>query len=155
MIQILSRYKKTYIGVIKDYLVKKIHQEQTLIQEDMEKIREYQNDTNRMKRELEELRTTGIEFKETTCSLCNGPLEPPTVHFTCRHSYHKKCLINLTECYKCSKVNREIIQRKKMYEASATQHEQFFKQLKESGADGFSVVSEYFGRGIFKSTNVS
>lgn len=121
----------------------------------MDKLREYQSDTLRMRRELEELRTTGLEFKETTCSLCNGTLEPPTVHFTCRHSYHKKCLINLTECYKCARMHKEIIQRKKMYEISASQHEQYFKQLKDSGVDGFSVVSEYFGRGIFKKPHVS
>lgn len=34
-----------------------------------------------------------------------------------------------------------------MVAENAGQHDQFFKQL-ENASDGFSIVSEYFGRGV-------
>lgn len=125
-----------------------------MIAEDLEKIKEIQNNTAQMKKELEELRTSAKIFQQTTCSLCNNPLDLPAIHFMCLHSYHPRCLVDLDECPKCSQKSREVLQRKKMYEESANQHEQFFKQLKNSGADGFNLVAEYFGRGIFKPLNV-
>lgn len=40
------------------------------------------------------------------------------------------------------------MERRHKLEKSVEHHEQFFHQL-ESEGDGFSVVSEYFGRGLF------
>ena len=137
------------MGVIKDYLTKKLQQEQMLITEDLDKIKETQTETAQMRKEVEELRTSAKIFQLNTCSLCNSPLDLPAVHFMCYHSYHQRCLVDLDECPQCSKKHREVLQRIKKYEESSDQHEMFFKQLKNSAADGFSVVAEYFGRGLY------
>jgi vacuolar protein sorting-associated protein 11 len=148
VIQILS--KKTQIGAIKEYLIKKLQQENRLIQSDLEKINENKQETAKMRNEVKLLKTTAKVFQLPACSLCGHPLDLPAVHFMCAHSYHQRCLNDVDECLKCIKKNREVLEMKKMFEESSDQHEDFFLQLKKQ-KDGFSVVSDYFGRGIFKS----
>lgn len=150
VIQILSK-QKTSLGVIKDYLAVKLKSEQLVINEDLEKIKEHQTETNRMRAEIEQLKTSAKIFQLAACSFCNNTLELPAVHFMCGHSFHQRCLNDLDECSQCQKKNKEILQLKKRFEESLDQHELFFKELKRKPNEGFSVVSEYFGRGIFKS----
>eukprot|EP01080_Neovahlkampfia_damariscottae_P000627 gene627-8131_t len=150
VIQILS--KKTQIGTIKEYLIKKLQQENTVIQSDIEKINENKQETEKMRSEIHELKTTAKIFQLPACSLCGRPLELPAVHFMCVHSYHQRCLNDIDECPICINKNREVLEMKKMFEESSDQHEEFFLQLKKQKENGFSVVSDYFGRGIFKSS---
>lgn len=155
VVQILSKQSsKTKLSTIRDFLTTKIAQEQILMKEDEEKIREYQTDTKNMKKEVFTLRTSAKIFQLTTCSYCGQQLDLPAVHFMCGHSYHQRCCSTNIEmddgesCPKCHKKNLEILQRKQKYEESSDQHEQFFKQLNKN-ADGFSVVAEYLGRNMF------
>jgi vacuolar protein sorting-associated protein 11 len=128
-----------------------------LIEEDMKKIKEDQTDTMRMKKEIELLKSSAKIFQLTNCSHCGNVLDLPSYHFMCGHSYHQKCLNETddsSKCLKCSKKNKEILQIKKKITESSNQHESFFKQIKSTkSSDGFSVVSDYFGRGIFDQIN--
>jgi hypothetical protein len=45
-----------------------------------------------------------------------------------------------------------VLEMKASFERQTDLHDQFFKQL-ESAPDGFSVVSEYYGRGILHSAD--
>lgn len=156
VVQLLSKHRRTQLGTIKDYLVRKFQQEQQLISKDLQVIKEYQQESEKMRQEIHELQTSAKLFQLTTCSLCNSQLELPAVHFMCGHSYHGRCLIDTEmECPICMKKNREILATKRRFEESSMQHEQFFKQLTDKKTDGFSVVSEYLGRGIFKPLSVS
>ncbi|KAL9645481.1 hypothetical protein ABK040_000755 [Willaertia magna] len=150
VVQILGKNEKTKLYTIKDYLISKIQKEEELMKEDLEKIKEYQNETNTMRDEIYNLQTSAKLFQLTTCTFCNSPLDLPAVHFMCGHSYHQRCLLvgNESECRVCSDKHREIIQRKIMFEKSSDQHDTFFKQLDSKKFDGFTVVSDYFGRGI-------
>jgi hypothetical protein len=155
VVQILSKHPKTKLGNIKDYLSNKLQQDQLMIKEDVERIKEFQMETRKMRKEVHSLRTSAKIFQLTTCSRCGAQLDLPAVHFMCGHSYHQRCLPDQEECPLCSKKNRDILQHKKKFDESSDQHEIFFKQLNKKSSDGFSVVAEYFGRGIFNQTNAA
>ena len=89
-------------------------------------------------------------FSDTTCSVCQQRLELPAVHFMCGHSFHQGCLERLDteqDCAVCSGDNRKVMERKHALEKSVDSQEKFFSALAEG--DGFQVVAEYFGRGLF------
>ncbi|GAM20486.1 hypothetical protein SAMD00019534_036610 [Acytostelium subglobosum LB1] len=116
VIQILAQNKATTLGVIKDYISRKLSQETQLIDKDYSLIKQFRDETDKMRNEINELRT--------------------------------KCLgENERECPVCAPGNKRHLEIKRSQQESAGQHDQFFKQL-ESSVDGFSTVSEYFGRGI-------
>lgn len=153
VVQILSKGQKIKIKTIKSYLSNKLQQEQRLIQNDMAEIKEFQQETNKMREELHQLRTEAKIFQLMTCSLCKRSIELPAIHFLCGHSYHSSCLPDSDECYVCSKQNSDFLNRKKSIEAGANNHEAFFKQLGKRAQDGFDTVSDYFGRAIFPVLN--
>jgi len=150
VVQILSKHPKTKLGNIKEYLSNKLQQDQMMIKEDVDKIKDYQQGTRKMRKEVHALKTSAKIFQSTTCQRCNTQLDLPAVHFMCQHSFHARCLPDQDDCPQCAKQNRDILQHKKKYDENGPeQQEAFFKQLGKKNADGFSVVAEYFGRGIF------
>lgn len=149
VIQILSK-KKTTLGTLKEYLTKRLGQEQSQINEDLEHIKINQDETGKMRSELEQLKTTAKIFQVATCTYCSSQLDLPSVHFMCGHSFHQRCLTDVDDCSACSKKHRDIAEKKSKYDEGTGNHEAFFTQLKNNQNNGFFVVSEYFGRGIFK-----
>ncbi|KAL6049387.1 Vacuolar protein sorting-associated protein 11 [Balamuthia mandrillaris] len=155
VIQILSQKSTTTLSVVKDYIVQRLQQQNQLIAEDQRLIRMYSDETDKMRREMHELKTGAKIFQEKKCTGCTGPLDLPSIHFLCMHSFHQRCLgENEKECPVCAPNNRKISEIKKALEENAGQHDQFFKQL-EGSADGFQTVAEYFGRGIFSPAGAS
>lgn len=47
----------------------------------------------------------------------------------------------------CAPANRHVLDVKRTLEANVNDHDTFFQLLRNSD-DGFSVIAEYFGRGI-------
>eukprot|EP01107_Rhizomastix_libera_P003647 TRINITY_DN1629_c0_g1_i1.p1 TRINITY_DN1629_c0_g1~~TRINITY_DN1629_c0_g1_i1.p1 ORF type:complete len:988 (+),score=293.25 TRINITY_DN1629_c0_g1_i1:3-2966(+) len=146
--QILAQKPSSTLGIVKDFLVKRLEQEKTLCEEDERAIRNSREDTEKMKREIQDLTTGARIFQLNKCSLCHQQLDLPAVHFLCLHSFHQRCLGENEECPECTPVNRQTLDRARAQEADAVKHEQFMRHL-ESSNDGFSVIAEYFGRGIF------
>jgi len=152
VIQILAQKQTTTLSVIKDYITKRLQAENQAITEDLRSIRNYSDETEKMRHEIHELRTSAKIFQQSKCTVCQSALDLPAVHFLCNHSFHQRCLgENERECPICQSTNRKILEIKRSLTENAGQHDQFFKQL-ENASDGFSVVSEYFGRGIFNPT---
>ncbi|PIK39430.1 putative vacuolar protein sorting-associated protein 11-like [Apostichopus japonicus] len=91
-------------------------------------------------------------FQVSKCSVCSHPLELPSVHFLCQHSYHQSCFEsyadNDQECPACLPENRKVLDIIKAQEQNKDLDEEFHRQL-ENAQDGFSVVADYFGRGVF------
>mmetsp|Transcript_13018 Transcript_13018/g.27523 ORF Transcript_13018/g.27523 Transcript_13018/m.27523 type:complete len:173 (-) Transcript_13018:206-724(-) len=120
-----------------------------LLEEDRSAIRKYQEETTRMRAEVAELRTSARIFQHSRCTACTAALDLPAVHFMCMHSFHARCLGDQErDCPKCQAENRTVLEIKRSLESSLSDHDKFFQQL-ESSEDGFSVVADYFGRGIF------
>nr|CAB3267620.1 vacuolar protein sorting-associated protein 11 homolog [Phallusia mammillata] len=156
VIQLLSRNPSTTLSVVKDYILRRIRQESDEIKKYERSIEEHRETTEKMKKNIEALKTSATIFQETKCSLCTHDLELPAVHFLCQHAYHQHCFEsyaeNDDECPVCAGPNRKIMESLKEQEqtlsSSLALNEQFLSQLKRS-SDGFSVIADFFSKGVF------
>jgi len=148
VLKILKQKQTATLGLIKKYIVRRLTDDQEQINVIHQQIKDNTRNTQDMKDEIKGLRTTARIFKINKCSQCQQPLDLPAVHFLCMHSYHAGCMGEEDECWLCADENRHVLEIKRSLEANVGQHDQFFKQLKESH-DGFATAAEYFGRGVF------
>lgn len=149
LVQILAQNPKTPLAVVKDYITRHLQEERDTISSDQKIINELRVETQQMRQEIHKLQTQAKVFSDTSCSACSQKLDLPAMHFLCGHSFHQECVIdNELECPLCADKNRKVMERRHKLEKSVEHHEQFFHQL-ESEGDGFGIVSEYFGRGLF------
>lgn len=152
VVSTLSSCPTATLGVVRDYLMRTLETEEGAMAEDKKMIEQYRTDTARIRGKIDELNSSVTIFQSTKCSACNHPLELPTVHFLCQHGYHQHCFQSFSEsdkeCPACHQENKKILDIIKSQEAGRNQHDQFHAQL-EKAEDGFSIVAEYFGRGMF------
>lgn len=153
VLQTLSRNPCLTLSVIKDYIARKLEQESKLIEEDRRFIEKYQEETLAMRKEIQDLRTNARIFQLSKCTACTFTLDLPAVHFMCMHSFHQRCLgDNEKECPECAPEYRSVLEMKRNLEQNSKDQDQFFQQVKSS-KDGFSVIAEYFGKGIISKTS--
>lgn len=153
VLQTLSSNPCLSLSVIKDYIARKLEHESKLIEEDRRMIDKYQEETSTMRKEIQDLRTNARIFQLSKCSFCTFTLELPAVHFMCMHSFHQRCLgDNEKECPECAPEYRSVLEMKRSLEQNSKNQDLFFKQVKSS-KDGFSVIAEYFGKGIISKTS--
>lgn len=113
-----------------------------------------QDETSAMRREIQDLKTNARIFQLSKCTACTFTLDLPAVHFMCMHSFHQRCLgDNEKECPECAPEYRAVFEMKRSLEQDSKNHEQFFQHVRNS-KDGFSVIAEYFGKGIISKTNI-
>ncbi|XP_008278304.1 vacuolar protein sorting-associated protein 11 homolog [Stegastes partitus] len=140
------------LSVIKEYLINKLQRESQQIEDDERKIRQYREETAHLRSEIQELKTSAKIFQKTKCNMCNSPLELPSVHFLCSHSFHQHCFESYAEseaeCPTCTPENRKVMDMLRAQDQKRDLHDHFNRQLRSSN-DGFSVVADYFGRGVF------
>ncbi|CAA7024237.1 unnamed protein product [Microthlaspi erraticum] len=153
VLQTLAKNPCLTLSVIKDYIARKLEQESKIIEEDRRAVEKYQETTKNMRKEIEEHRTTARIFQLSKCTTCSFTLDIPAVHFMCLHSFHQRCLgDNENECPECAPEYRSVMEMKRSLEQNSKDQDLFFKQVKSS-KDGFSVIAEYFGKGIISKTN--
>lgn len=152
VIETLAHNSTTTLGVVKDYVIKRLQQENEQIAKDERMIRKYREDTDKMRTQIEELKSCAKIFQSSKCMICSRPLELPAVHFLCGDSFHQACFESYAEseneCPVCTPENRKVMDIIRAQENNTRLHEQFNKQL-EKAPDGFAVVADYFGRGVF------
>ncbi|XP_069106820.1 vacuolar protein sorting-associated protein 11 homolog isoform X1 [Argopecten irradians] len=158
VIQSLAHNSTATLSVVKDYIIRRLQLENDQIAEDERLIKQYREDTEKKRAQIEEMKTTAKIFQASKCNICNHPLELPSVHFLCEpHSYHQHCFENYaendSECPVCAPENRKIMDIIRAQEQSKDLHEFFHNQLERS-QDGFSVVADYFGRGVFNKVTI-
>ena len=113
-----------------------------------------QEETLAMRKEIQDLRTNARIFQLSKCTACTFTLDLPAVHFMCMHSFHLRCLgDNEKECPECAPDYRSVLEMKRSLEQNSKYQDQFFQQVKSS-KDGFSVIAEYFGKGIISKTRI-
>ncbi|KAG0332221.1 hypothetical protein BG000_010237 [Podila horticola] len=146
VVQALSQTSVATIGMIKNYIGRRIEAERKERIEDQKQIQSYRQESEKKRREIDDLKTTARIFQVTKCSACGGSLDLPSVHFLCRHSYHQRCLSDAAdrECPKCMVEQRTVADIRRMQEANAERHDLFLSEL-EDADDGFEVVAKYFG----------
>ncbi|KAL7981664.1 hypothetical protein Chor_005752 [Crotalus horridus] len=152
VVQTLAHNSTATLSVIKDYLISKLQRQSCQIEQDEQKIQKYREETKRIRQDIEELKTSPKIFQKTKCSICTSALELPSVHFLCGHSFHQHCFESYSEsgseCPTCLPENRKVMDMIRAQEQKRDLHDQFQHQLKYSN-DSFSVVADYFGRGVF------
>lgn len=88
------------------------------------------------------------------CSACGHPLEHPSVHFLCQHSYHQTCFQSYSdseaECPACHSENKKVLEILRSQEKRRGREDEFRHQM-ETSEDKFKVVAEYMGLGVFGS----
>lgn len=62
--------------------------EDEVITREQELATKYRSESEKMKSDIEALRLSPATFQSSRCAACARPLELPTVHFLCQHSYH-------------------------------------------------------------------
>ncbi|XP_034943521.1 vacuolar protein sorting-associated protein 11 homolog [Chelonus insularis] len=153
VIDALSTSLTCTLGDVRSYLnsVLKSEHEQTL--QDAESVNKYRKDTEKLREQISEIKNSTIIFQGSRCSACHHQLELPSIHFMCQHSYHQHCFQsfseNETECPACLPNNKTLLDIIKAQEQSRDLHETFHSLL-DRAEDPFSLVAEYFGRGVFK-----
>lgn len=153
VLQTLSKNPCLTLAVVKDYIARKLEQESKLIEEDRRSIEKYQEDTSMMRKEIQDLRTNARIFQLSKCTACTFTLDLPAVHFMCMHSFHQRCLgDNEKECPECAPEYRSVLEMKRSLEQNAKDHDRFFQEVKNS-KDGFSVIANYFGKGVVSKTS--
>ncbi|XP_038609321.1 vacuolar protein sorting-associated protein 11 homolog isoform X3 [Tachyglossus aculeatus] len=152
VVQTLAHNSTATLSVVKDYLVQKLQKQSRQIQRDELHVRKYQEETARLRQEIHDLKTSPKIFQKTKCSMCNSALELPSVHFLCGHSFHQHCFESYAEsdadCPTCLPDNRKVMDMIRAQEQKRDLHDQFQHQLQCSN-DSFSVIADYFGRGVF------
>ncbi|CAO3667204.1 unnamed protein product [Rhizopus stolonifer] len=146
VVQALSRSNIATIGLIKNYVGKKIEYERKELKQNEELIESYRQETEKRRKEIEDLKTSARIFQAQKCSGCEGTLDLPAIHFLCRHSFHQRCLgDNDKECPQCAIQHRMISEIRRTQEANADRHDLFFDQL-DYEDDGFDVIADYFSK---------
>lgn len=140
------------LGHIRSYITNELEKEHKTISEITELTNKYQKDTEKLKAQLETLKSGAVVIQVSRCAACHHPLELPSLHFLCQHSYHEYCFQsfadNENECPACIPENKNLLELLKAFEYNKDLHETFHSQL-DRASDGFSVAAEYFGRGVF------
>lgn len=152
VIDALAQNSTATLSVVKDYLIRRLQQEDQSIADDERRIRQYREDTARMRGEIEELKTKARIFQNTKCKLSHQPLELPAVHFMCGCSFNRDVLPDDTEhCPDpdCEEERNKVMDLVRRQGMEAENHEQFFKQL-DAARNRFGVVADYFGKGLFQ-----
>ncbi|OCK80625.1 vacuolar protein sorting protein-like protein [Lepidopterella palustris CBS 459.81] len=154
VIQTLSVNGVATMGMIKDYLGATIERERVEIAKNRHMIQTFRADTLAKQADLASLASKPVVFQATRCAACGLPLDLPTAHFLCKHSFHyKKCLNpsgdedESVECPICAPQNETIRAIRRAQEESADRHDLFLDALGRS-RDKFGTVSEWFGRGV-------
>lgn len=147
VIDALARRSTVTIAAVKEYISDLLRAEDQVVQEDRHLIQQYREDTARMRAEITELKTKAKIFKALKCESCRESLTLPAVHFLSGNSYHESCLVS-DEDPAIAEDRLKVMDLMQAQGQACADHDQFFKQL-DGGRDRFSVVAEYFGRGIF------
>ncbi|KAL1805594.1 hypothetical protein ACET3Z_028662 [Daucus carota] len=154
VLQTLSKNPCLTLSVVKDYIARKLDQESKLIDEDRRATEKYQEETLAMRKEIHDLKTNARIFQLSKCTACTFTLDLPAIHFMCMHSFHQRCVgDNEKECPECAPEYRSVLDMKKRLEQTSTSQDQFFQKIKNS-KDGFSVIAEYFGKGLISKTAI-
>ncbi|KAK6628467.1 hypothetical protein RUM43_002282 [Polyplax serrata] len=145
------------LGQVRKYLMTVLEAEDELLAKESELIDKYTAETQKVKVHIKDLQTNTTIFQGSRCSICTHQLELPSIHFLCQHSYHQHCFQsyseNENECIVCKRNNKQLLDMIKYQEQNHELHESFHSQL-EKADDGFSVVADYFGRGVFNTLTI-
>jgi hypothetical protein len=153
VIEILSANKNLQLRCVRDYVIRMLRKDAEKVTKHQENIKDAMERSAKLKSEVRDLTTSATIFQTNKCAHCSCLLDLPAVHFLCRHSFHQRCLNDVLECNVCAVEARRVMQVQRELDEMASNHDVFFQKVGSSN-DPFSVVAEYFGKGIFAATQL-
>ncbi|KAG9036460.1 hypothetical protein FRB95_008758 [Tulasnella sp. JGI-2019a] len=148
IVQVLSRNDVASVGLVKEWLMRRISESRDEIAADKKVIDSYRDETKTKLQEVAELSDPNNPriFHVTRCSACSGPLDLPAVHFMCKHSYHQRCLQeHETECPNCARAHGLVKEIRRDNAMFAAQPDLFLANVKDTG---FEAVAAGFSKGV-------
>ncbi|KAJ1679054.1 Vacuolar protein sorting-associated protein 11, partial [Spiromyces aspiralis] len=142
------------IGMVRDYLLEQVESTQSRIDHNQRVIDSYVAQNAALKDQMSGLQNQPVIFQGMRCSHCRAPLDLPSAHFLCRHSYHQRCLGESTSCPLCLAETQTLEHQRRQQEIMARQHDAFFNELKNR-EDGFEFIAECFSRNPFTFTKLA
>lgn len=157
VVDALSNSSNATLAEVRSYLLSVLQAESELTEQEQQLIDKYRQETERIRSQINAIQTSAVIFQGSRCNACNHQLELPSIHFLCQHSFHQHCFQsyseNENECPACLPNNKKILDIIKSQEQIRDLNETFHSQL-ERAEDGFSLVADYFGRGVFNKLTV-
>ncbi|PSC75564.1 vacuolar -sorting-associated 11-like protein [Micractinium conductrix] len=155
VLQVLSKNPRLKLSLVKDYVTRQLQADSRSIRADQEEAERLKAEVERTRQQVERLQSEPVVFQSSRDSQTNAPLELPSVHFLCGHSFNLRTLGDGdAACPLCAAEHRQAQELRRSNAASATDKDTFFKQLR-AAPDGFSLVAEYFGKGLLNATSVT
>lgn len=151
------------LGLVKDYMIDYIEQQQREITNNTKLIEHYEQELSANSLKLTELTSKPFVLQNTKCSECDMRLDFPVVHFKCKHLYHHKCLSNnlvattqiangsarLSSALHCPKCFGHVDDDR---DFTLTDEVEMFDLLLANSNDKFKVITEYLGKGVMESS---
>uniref|UniRef100_A0A6B2EKS8 Vacuolar protein sorting-associated protein 11 homolog n=1 Tax=Phlebotomus kandelakii TaxID=1109342 RepID=A0A6B2EKS8_9DIPT len=141
-----------HLSSVREYFLQVFQKESESFRQEDQLVEKYRRDSVALKKHIKTLQEEPIEFRGTICNNCHQPLSIPAIYFLCQHSFHLDCVKGYSEndkdCPACHSKNMQILDALRAQSESRGQHEAFHNLLDRS-PEPFSVVAEYFGRGLF------
>ncbi|XP_028167464.1 vacuolar protein sorting-associated protein 11 homolog [Ostrinia furnacalis] len=98
------------LGDVRKYLMNVLKNESDVISREQELAEKYRSESEKMKAQIQKIQNEPVTFQSSRCAACNRPLELPSVHFLCQHSFHQHCFQSYSEseaeCPACSPARR-------------------------------------------------
>uniref|UniRef100_A0A1L8DVY0 Vacuolar protein sorting-associated protein 11 homolog n=1 Tax=Nyssomyia neivai TaxID=330878 RepID=A0A1L8DVY0_9DIPT len=148
----LAVEKGPNLSSVREYFLQVFQKETDSFRQEDQLVEKYRKDAVALKKHIKSLQEDPIEFRGTICNNCHQPLSIPAIYFLCQHSYHHDCVKGYSEndkdCPACHTKNMQILDSLRQQSESRGKHDAFHNLLDRS-PEPFSVVAEYFGRGLF------
>ncbi|KAJ2393261.1 Vacuolar protein sorting-associated protein 11 [Coemansia sp. RSA 2611] len=140
------------LGMVRGYIMRQINATTRRIDDNTRAIDSYTAEYKAHSDKMDALKSKPIVFQSTKCTTCMAPLDLPSVHFLCKHSYHQRCLGDVGDsCPRCQADHQKLEDQRRAQEISAKQHDAFFDKLRQAD-DGFDVVASWFAKSPFAFT---
>nr|CAD2184080.1 unnamed protein product [Meloidogyne enterolobii] len=156
VLEMLSKDDSLQVGDIRDYIVAWLERQNAAIKTSENKLSEQQKRLEGMNAEIDDLENNVQVFQVSKCAVCNNPLQVPSIHFLCRHSYHANCFESYSgnspdQCPACTVSARK--NTKEQGTSTVKQPKQLvyqqFKNELENCPDAMALISEYIASGAF------
>lgn len=156
VLPVLARNPHLKLDVVKGYVERALQAENAAIEVDAKEAERLKDEVSALEESVRRLTTEPVVFQASKDSQTGAPLELPSVHFLCGHSFNLRTLGDggSQECPLCAGEHRRVRELQRSHKASAADMDSFFRQLR-AAPDGFSLVAKYFGKGVLNSTSVS
>lgn len=153
VLPILAQNPHLCLDLVKDYVVRALEAENRAIVADLEEIERLKVDVEKNEAEIKRVTSEPIVFQATKDALTGAPLELPSIHFLCGHSFNVRTLGDEeSECPVCGPEHQRVKELAASYQTSAEDADAFFRELR-STPDGFTLIAEFFGKGLLNNTS--